>query len=85
MIFIISYELFNDRGDLIDRKRLKVKNCISPMHSKEKLKKYLSDLYWDYHKLVVIEVVEVKPPQPADDLFGDLFGGVFGDIFNNRK
>lgn len=80
--YIVRFTLINDRGSVLKEGGMRVKNCLSPMHAREKLRKHLDDLFWDAHKLVFHATDEVSEPKKTDwsklgidpNLFNELFG-----------
>lgn len=83
--WLIQYSLYNDRKLLIRGAKVKVYGN-SSSHANERLRRHLSDLYWDYHELQIhsTEEIVLKTAPPKDD-FDSIFGGVFGNIFKPKK
>lgn len=88
MTHTIEFTLYNDRGVVIKKAKMLVKNSISPMHAKLKLEKHLSYAFSDYHRLVIhsnVVVVEKVKKEPKYDAFSKDIESLFGDIFKTKK
>lgn len=79
--YIIKYEVqFTDNSGLFG-KEIKIKNCVSEIHAKIELEKYLQRKYPMFKQLIINSCKE-------DILsnFSNIFSGYdFGDIFKNTK
>lgn len=81
--WLIQYSLYNDRKLLIKGAKVKVYGN-SPSHANDRLRRHLSDLYWDFHELQIHSTEEIVHKAPDKTDFDSIFGGVFGDIFKPK-
>ncbi len=75
--YLISYIVTNDRGYVVKSGRMKVRNCEGESHARNKIRKHLSDVHWDFHRLSITSVEEVIHPRPSggfDSMLDDIFG-----------
>lgn len=64
--YIIEYKAYNPIGVCISDQPIKVKNCMSDIHAKVKLEKYLKKKYKYFYNLEIISCDEVN-----DEFIGD--------------
>ena len=60
-VFLITYDIYFTNGKY-ESHTIKVKNCMSEIHSKVKLEDYLKKKHSNFHKLVINKCV--------NDIFG---------------
>lgn len=75
--YLITYIVLNDRGAVVKSGKMKVRNCEGDSHARNKIRKHLSDVHWDFHRLSITSVEEVIPTRPSggfDSILDDLFG-----------
>lgn len=68
--YVLSYKVYDKNGNLIKEGKMKVKNCLSDLHSKIKLESFMKKKFANFNKLVVTDCQKGLP-----DIFGDFFGG----------
>lgn len=83
--FIIKYEIHFFNTPTMFNKEIKVKNCMSDLHSKIKLETWIKSKHSDFQFLVINSCKE-------EDLgvFGDIFkdgtfNNIFGNLFGGKK
>lgn len=74
--FVIEYGVYLKNGVYFSNK-MKVKNCMSELHAKIKLEKYLQKKYDNFNNLVVYKCNNDK----FNKLFNDILGFNFDKLY----